>query len=77
MVCSGRWGKWVIDFDELEALIRPNTKLVAVNSPNNPTGYTFTNEEIERLCEICRKHDIYLFVDEVYKGLEMDGPKRD
>lgn len=69
--------KWVIDFDELEALIRPNTKLVAVNSPNNPTGYTFTNEEIERLCEICRKHDIYLFVDEVYKGLEMDGPKRD
>lgn len=69
--------KWVIDFDELEALIRPNTKLLAVNSPNNPTGYTFTNEEIEKLCEICRKHDIYLFADEVYKGLEMDGQKRD
>ena len=69
--------KWVVDFDELESLIRPNTKLIAVNSPNNPTGYTFTNEEIDRLCDICRKHDIYLFADEVYKGLEMDGEKRD
>ncbi|HHY78153.1 MAG TPA: aminotransferase class I/II-fold pyridoxal phosphate-dependent enzyme [Clostridiales bacterium] len=69
--------KWVIDFDELEALIKPNTKVIAVNSPNNPTGYTFTNEEIKKLCEICRKHDIYLFSDEVYKGLELDGEKRD
>lgn len=68
--------KWIIDFDELEALIQPNTKLLAINSPNNPTGYTFTNEEIKRLCDICRKHDIYLFSDEVYKGLEMDGEKR-
>lgn len=69
--------KWTIDFDELEALIQPNTKLVAVNTPNNPTGYTFTNEEIERLCEICQRHDLYLFSDEVYKGLELDGEKRD
>ncbi len=69
--------KWVIDFNELEALIQPNTKLIAVNTPNNPTGYTFTNEEIETLCDICRKHNIYLFSDEVYKGLEMDGEKRD
>ena len=68
---------WSLDFDELEALIQPNTKLIAVNSPNNPTGYTLTNEEIERLCEICRKHDLYLFSDEVYKGIELDGEKRD
>ena len=68
---------WVMDFDELEALIRPNTKLIAVTSPNNPTGYTFTNDEIKRLCAICEKHDIYLFADEVYKGLELDGEKRD
>lgn len=69
--------KWVIDFDELESLIRPNTKVLAINSPNNPTGYTFTNEEIERLCTICQDHGIALFSDEVYKGLEMDGEKRD
>ncbi|MBQ6663528.1 MAG: aminotransferase class I/II-fold pyridoxal phosphate-dependent enzyme [Firmicutes bacterium] len=69
--------KWTVDFDELEALIRPNTKLIAVNSPNNPTGYTFTNAEMQRLIDICRKHDLYLFSDEVYKGLEFDGEKRD
>ena len=68
---------WRMDFDELEALIRPNTKLLAVNTPNNPTGYTFTNEEIEKLCDICRRHGIALFSDEVYKGLELDGQKRD
>lgn len=68
---------WSLDFDELETLIQPNTKLIAVNSPNNPTGYTLTNAEIEKLCEICRKHDLYLFSDEVYKGIELDGEKRD
>lgn len=69
--------KWVVDFDELESLIKPNTKLIAVNSPNNPTGYTFTNDEIKKLCDICKKHDLYLFSDEVYKGIEMDGERRD
>lgn len=69
--------RWTIDFDELEKLIQPNTKVIAVNSPNNPTGYTFTNAEIQRLCQICKERDIYLFADEVYKGLEMDGEKRD
>lgn len=69
--------RWVIDFQELEALIKPNTKIIAVNSPNNPTGYTFTNDEIKKLSEICKKHNIYLFSDEVYKGLELDGNKRE
>lgn len=68
--------KWIVDFEELEELIKPNTKVIAVNSPNNPTGYTFTNAEMRKLCDICKKHDIYLFSDEVYKGLELDGEKR-
>lgn len=67
---------WSLDLDELETLIRPNTKLIAVSSPNNPTGYTLSNVEIERLCEICKKHDLYLFADEVYHGTEMDGERR-
>ena len=69
--------RWEVDFDELEGLIQPNTKVLAINSPNNPTGYTFTNEEMERLCRICKEHGIYLFSDEVYKGLEMDGETRE
>jgi aspartate/methionine/tyrosine aminotransferase len=67
---------WVMDISKLEKLIRPNTKLIALNSPNNPTGYTFTKSEIEAIVEIARKHDIYVFCDEVYKGVELDGDKR-
>lgn len=69
-------GGWKIDFDELESMIKQNTKVVAINSPNNPTGYTLKEEEIIRLCDIARKHDLYIFSDEVYKGLETDGVKK-
>ena len=64
---------WSIDFNELEALIRPNTKLIAVNTPNNPTGFTFREEELKRLCTIAEKHGIYVFADEVYRGLDLNG----
>ncbi|WP_421071588.1 aminotransferase class I/II-fold pyridoxal phosphate-dependent enzyme [Pelotomaculum propionicicum] len=67
---------WVADINKLEQLIQPNTKLIVLNSPNNPTGYTLKKEEIEAIAEIARKHDLYVFCDEVYKGLELDGIKR-
>ena len=67
---------WSIDFDELESLIRPNTKLIAVNTPNNPTGFTFKEEELKRLCSIAEKHGIYIFADEVYRGLDLDGARK-
>ncbi|MCT4621703.1 MAG: aminotransferase class I/II-fold pyridoxal phosphate-dependent enzyme [Marinisporobacter sp.] len=67
---------WLFDINKLEKLIQPNTKLIVLNSPNNPTGYTLTKEEIEAIVVIARKHDIYVFCDEVYKGVELDGSKR-
>lgn len=67
---------WVMDIEKLEKLIKPNTKLIVLNSPNNPTGYTFKEKEIKRIAEIARKNDIYVFCDEVYKGVELDGEKR-
>ncbi len=67
--------KWLVDFDELEVLIQPNTKLLTLTSPNNPTGYAFTNDEMKRLSEIAEKHDLYIISDEVYRGLELDGEK--
>ena len=69
-------GRWTVDFSELEALIRPNTKLIAVNTPNNPTGFTFSEDELKQLCAIAEKHGIYIFSDEVYRGLELDGVSR-
>lgn len=65
--------EWQLDFNALEKLIQPNTKLIAVNTPNNPTGYTLTDGEIRRLCEIADQHGIYIFADEVYRGLDLDG----
>ena len=69
--------RWTLDFSELETLIRPETKLIVVNTPNNPTGYTLSNAELQQLCSICRKQGLYLFCDEVYKGLELDGESRE
>lgn len=67
---------WYLDFDELEKLIKPNTKLIVINTPNNPTGYTLKEDEIKLLCNIAEKHGIYIFSDEVYKGLDLDGIKK-
>ncbi len=72
---QGKHG-WILDTNQLEQLIKPNTKLIVLNSPNNPTGYTLTKEEMEAIVDIARKHNIYVFCDEVYKGVELDGMKR-
>jgi len=61
---------WLADLDELQALITPQTRLIIVNSPHNPTGHLFTPEEWQRLIELAAQQDIILFADEVYKYLE-------
>jgi aspartate/methionine/tyrosine aminotransferase len=68
--------KWTVDFEELKRLIKPNTKMISLASPNNPTGYTFTNSELKQLAKIAEENDLYIFCDEVYRGLELDGEKR-
>lgn len=67
---------WFMDLDELEAMIQPSTKVICINNPNNPTGFIFDERQMIAIAEIARKHDIYIFCDEVYKGLELDGIKR-
>ncbi|MEI8216607.1 MAG: aminotransferase class I/II-fold pyridoxal phosphate-dependent enzyme [Eubacteriales bacterium] len=73
---SSTIGEWMIDLEELKSLIRPNTKLICINSPNNPTGFVFTDEQINEIVEIAKANDLYLYSDEVYHGLELDGQKR-
>ncbi|MFT5728960.1 MAG: aspartate/methionine/tyrosine aminotransferase [Desulforhopalus sp.] len=67
---------WRLDIDDVAKAIQPNTKLISINFPNNPTGATMPAEDIIALVALCRKHDIYLFSDEVYRGLENDETKR-
>jgi len=63
---------WQADLDELQALITPQTRLIMVNSPHNPTGHLFTPEEWQRLIDLAAGQDIILFADEVYKYLEYE-----
>jgi aspartate aminotransferase len=58
---------------EFEKLITPKTRGIIINNPNNPTGYLYSKEELEQLAEIIRKHDLYLFSDEVYREFCYDG----
>ena len=67
---------WMMDLVALERLIKPETKLLCINNPNNPTGFIFSESEMKRIVEIAQKHGIFVFCDEVYKGLELDGIKR-
>jgi aspartate aminotransferase len=55
-----------------EALITPKTKAILICNPNNPTGYVYTNEEMERLGKIALQHDLFLIVDEVYREFIYD-----
>jgi len=67
---------WYLDVDDIAKAIRPNTKLISVCFPNNPTGHIIPRGDYARLIELCRKHDLYLFSDEVYRGMELDPAKR-
>ena len=62
-------GGWRLDLDVLKSLIRPETRLVVINSPHNPTGFALDASQTEELCALARQHGIWIFADEVYRGL--------
>jgi aspartate/methionine/tyrosine aminotransferase len=61
---------WALDLDQMRAAIRPNTKLISINFPHNPTGKLLDRATFDDLVALCRQHGIWLFSDEVYRGLE-------
>lgn len=61
---------WYCDLDELERFITPRTRLLVLNTPNNPTGYALSADERQRICELARRHGLRILADEVYRGLE-------
>ncbi|HTQ01067.1 MAG TPA: pyridoxal phosphate-dependent aminotransferase [Casimicrobiaceae bacterium] len=66
---SCRDGEWRLDLDRLLAALTPATRLLLVNSPNNPTGWTLTRAEQEAILARCRRHGIWLVADDVYERL--------
>ncbi|WP_448955384.1 aminotransferase class I/II-fold pyridoxal phosphate-dependent enzyme [Labrys neptuniae] len=64
---------WSLDIDQVRAAIRPNTKLISINFPHNPTGKILERERFDALVALCRQHGLWLFSDEVYRGLSVGG----
>ena len=58
---------------EFENAITDKTKAIMICNPNNPTGYLYSQEELEVIKEIVKKYDLYLFADEVYREFCYDG----
>lgn len=64
--------QWTLDLDRFEAMIRPETSLVSVNFPNNPTGFVPDLETWTKFNSICHERGIRVVSDEVYRGVELD-----
>jgi aspartate aminotransferase len=62
------------DLEALERLITPRTKLLLINSPNNPTGAVYPVKTVEKLIEIARRHNLWLVSDECYDQILLEGP---
>jgi aspartate/methionine/tyrosine aminotransferase len=67
---------WALDVDELRRHLRPNTRVIVVNLPHNPTGYLMPRDEFAQVVEIARSHGTTLFSDEVYRESEYTAEER-
>ncbi|HXQ51503.1 MAG TPA: pyridoxal phosphate-dependent aminotransferase [Stellaceae bacterium] len=67
---------WSLDIDAVAAAVRPNTRLVSINFPNNPTGKLLERDRFDALIALCRRHGIWLFSDEIYRLIERDPSTR-
>jgi aspartate/methionine/tyrosine aminotransferase len=64
--------RWTLDVDRFESMLRPNTKLVGVNFPNNPTGFVPDRETWLVFNRLCHERGVRVVSDEVYRGIEID-----
>lgn len=67
---------WALDLDRIKAAVRPQTKLIVINFPHNPTGAVIDRKTLFGLIAIARQQGAYIFSDEVYRLLELDENNR-
>jgi aspartate aminotransferase len=65
--------KFRLDVDELISLITPKTRMIIINSPQNPTGSVLTHDDLKAIADIALKRDIYVLADEIYSQILYDG----
>ena len=68
--------RWALDTEQLLKVLTPNTKLLVINSPNNPTGWTINDNEIDMVLAHCRKYGIWILADDVYERLIHDKNRK-
>jgi len=73
---AGIKGGWRIELDDIRKAIKPNTKLLSLNFPHNPTGMLMPKSDLSKLVELCREKGIYILSDEVYRGVELNPADR-
>src|SRR3954470_19592729 len=66
---------WKMRAEDFENAMTPRTKMVILNSPNNPSGAVYTREEMEAIVQIASDEDIYILSDEIYEKLTYDDVK--
>ena len=64
---------WRYDLDEFESKITPKTRVLYINSPNNPTGGVLTRADLERIAAIARERDLWVISDEAYEDVVFEG----
>jgi aspartate/methionine/tyrosine aminotransferase len=72
----GPEGTWQLDLDQLENSLTSRTRMLVINFPHNPTGYMLSLSELEAIIRLARKHNLYLFSDEMYRLLEYEPATR-
>lgn len=67
---------WGVDLDHLADLVTEDTRLLIINMPHNPTGYLPHKEEFDAILDLAAQRSVWLFCDEMYRGLEYDVTDR-
>jgi aspartate aminotransferase len=75
IVQTNERNNWKMTAQEFENAMTPRTKMVIMNSPNNPSGAVYTREELSAIVDVAAEEDIYILSDEIYEKLVYDGVK--
>ena len=69
-------GRWQLDREELACTIDESTRAIILNTPHNPTGKVFTEDDLQFVADLCRERDILAITDEIYEHIVYDGHRR-
>jgi len=72
-LCLDQEARWTLDFDAMEASVRPDTKIFILCNPHNPVGRVFNPEELVKLGAFCERHNLVLISDEIHCDLVFDS----